>query len=883
MTKNTSYGQDHQEWLERTKADYISGSGKIREMHFAGGGGGKVVKAFTAHTDNTIRLAFEKACSDEEVRPESSGCSLLSIGGYGRGELNPFSDIDLMFLCRDGAGPAERDFPTRVLHILWDLGFNIGYSVRSAEDCCSLIRKDFTILTSLLESRRLCGEKDLYRVYEEKLARSIKPKDAEEFIREKLLERTRRHKKYGDSVYLREPNIKEGAGGLRDIHAALWIARIKYGIKSLEGLVTAGILKEPALRRLRGSKDWLLRLRNELHYVSSHKQDVLTYELQESAAGDFGYIPRPNRMAVENFMRAYFIRARDVREITGGIIERALDKRPGARRFFLPLSKKKLEDGYYLVGRELCHLNSGPDAFSGSTATLLKAFSLSQSHSARMSDTLRETVSDSIRSIAAGRMMVDAGPVFMEVIGKAENIYETLEQMHRMKLLGRVLPEFGRTTALVQHDLYHMYTVDEHSLIAVRKIQELFLAPAMASSEYKDALLRVKDRQVLFLATLMHDCGKALGKDHSEQGARLALDAARRLGMDEKRAARVESLVRNHLLMAKISQRRELSDPKVIERFCRIVDDTEFLDMLYVLTYADMSAVGPEVLNEWRMMLLKELHVRAFGFLSDPVSSLANEKVRLARLKEALAAEASSIGVASKSEFMDYLDGMPPSYPFLVPSVNVIKQFRLARGLKSGEVVIDHEHNPRGYTDLTIVLHDFFGVLYLSAGALAAKNMNILSAQIFTGRDGIIVDMLQVTDYNKKTALDEGVWRDIIAGMTKLLRGQTRVRDIMPKRSAYSKRTALTERPVKVIFDNESSDRYTILEVYAPDRIGLLYDITRELFRLGVYLTSAKVDTDVDRVVDVFYVTDIFKQKITDKDRLQVIQDSLIKAVSGKN
>jgi len=871
-------------WLDGVRQERAAEAAKIRESHFSGAGGMAVVRAYTALTDHVVKGVFERACDEAGVSHKGSGWVLAAVGGYGRGELNPYSDVDIMFIRRAAVSGREKDggVPTRALHMLWDLGMDLGYSVRGIDDCCTLAKKDLTIMTSLLEARRICGDTDVFEAFKAKMGEGRKPRAVEEYVREKLGERARRHKKFGDSVFLREPNLKEGAGGLRDIHAAFWIAKMKYGVDSLEGLAGVGLVKEGDARRLRRSKDYLLRLRNEVHYLSEHKQDVLTFEHQESAAADFGYTPRPNRMAVENFMRAYYIRARGVSEITQGIIEKALEQKKRASWFSLPVSRKRVDDDFYVMGRSLCMEKEAMDALKARPRLIISAFSLSHSLGLPMSEVLREAIADNVRAVDSRfRESNEGGKAFLDIIGRPEGLYETLDLMHGSKVLGRFLPEFGAVSALVQHDLYHKYTVDEHSLLAVKKLQGLLGGQGMAYPELREAFVKVGDRQALFLAALFHDTGKAKGPGHAEQGARLVRQAALRLGMDTAGVDATEFLVRNHLLMAQISQRRELSDRKVIEKFCRIIGSPEYLDMLYLITYADVSAVGPELFNDWKRMLLKELYERASAFLKDEVSVIAYDRERQARMREAAVAEAVTGGVGTKQDVERFLDNMPPRYLLSVPVEGAVRHFRLSRELKPGGMVMDHVHDERGYTELTIMLHEEMGIFHKTAGALAARGMNILSAQIFTGRDGIVVDTLQVTDYNKRPAKDDKLWADIKTGLVKALTGRARVSDMLPSRPAYPRRTALRDVPVKVVVDNEASDRFTVVEVYAPDRVGLLYDITRVLYQSGWYISSARVDTEVDQVVDVFYVADIFRQKIDDPDKIGALKEALTAAVGG--
>lgn len=872
------------------KERFLAEAEEIRKMHFAGAGGMEVVTAYTRLMDRLVTTVFMDARKRKGGAKGDQGLALAAVGGYGRGELNPRSDVDIMFLCSEdkakgGSARVSRgtgdEVATAALHMLWDLGLDLGYSVRTVGDCCAMADDDYTVMTALLETRHLCGKARLFEELTAKMIEQRKPKVVEEYIRQKLSDRAARRKKHGDSVYLREPNIKEGAGGLRDIHTALWIAKFKYGAVSFDWLAENGFAKTSEIRRLKGCRDYLLRLRNEVHYLSTHKQDVLTFELQEMAAADFGYRKRGGRMAVENFMRAYYLRARDVHGITQKIIENALDRKAAKRWFFLPPTKKRLDEDFYVIGRALCMDDAAAASIARRPELFMAAFSHSQSQGIPFSDNLQANLLENARAVTRKiGGSADAAREFLEILGRPERVYEMLELMHGMDVLGRYIPEFGAVSALVQHDLYHKYTVDEHSLIAVRKIQELGGPEGAAFPELAEVLGRVKDRQSLVLAVLMHDTGKAAGGGHADKGAVLVSKVAIRLGMGEARAEAVESLVRNHLLMAHLSQRRELSDTVVIEKFCRIVDSRERLDMLYLLTYADMSAVGPGVFNQWRRTLLRELYDRAAAYLEDKGSVVAYEKKRVAVKAGRVASEVVRLGIGREADVKKFIANLSPRYMLSVPEDTVVNHFRLTRDIKAEDVVIHHEHQDGGYTELTIIVHDALGIFYLSAGALAARNMNILSANIFTGRDGVTIDTFRVTDTNKMPVTDEAVWDKVRDGLVKALTGQASVDKLMPARPAYPKRTALTSSPPKVVVDNEASDRFTVVEVYTHDRVGLLYDITRTLYSLGCYISSAKVDTDVDRVVDVFYVSDIFKDKIWDPDRLKGIKDALVSAVS---
>jgi [protein-PII] uridylyltransferase len=863
------------------KHTYKAKAEEIKRLHFSGGGGMEVVRANTGLMDWLVSSVFDSVCLRAGVPPDGSRWTLLAVGGYGRGELNPYSDVDIMLLSsQDEVRDKNEELPTSVLHMLWDLSLDLGYSVRGVAECAALAAGDYTIMTSLLEARPLCGDTSIFRRLEENLAGHRKPRLVEDYIRQKVSERAERRKKHGDSVYLREPNIKEGAGGLRDIHSALWISRFKYGANSLEDLVEKGLLKKSELKRLKGSKDYLLRLRNELHYVSGHKQDVLTFQLQERAAADFGYRQRVGRMAVENFMRAYFLRARGVHDITHAVIESAIDKKAAGRWFFLTPTKKKVDDDFYIMGRALCMNETSVTEIGARPELIATAFSHYQTHGVPFSQTLARTLRESV--LLARKWTTSPGEsarTFLDILGRTERVYETLEMMHGMKLLGRMLPSFGAVTALVQHDLYHKYTVDEHSLLAIKKVQGLWGADGAAYPEIKEALIAIRDRQALVLAVLLHDTGKAHGEGHSEKGAALARTAATRLGMDGASVELVEFLIRNHLLMVHVSQRRELSDTTVMENFCRIIGSMERLNMLYVLSYADISSVGPGVFNQWRRVLLNELYSRASAYLEDKGSVVAYEKKRFETLSREFAREIKNERLGTEAAARKFIKGMPERYLLSTGVREAVVHFRLARDARPNDVAIHYEHDPGGFTVLTIMLYDIPGLFYAAAGALAAKSMNILGASVFTARDGLVIDTLRVTDVNKQLNDEENAWSEIKDTLVSVLTGRARVERLLPSSPAYPKKTALTMQPPRIVVDNEVSDIFTVVEVFAHDRVGLLYDITRTMFGHGLHISSAKVDTDVDRVVDVFYVTDIFKQKLYDPERIRLLKEALAEAV----
>jgi [protein-PII] uridylyltransferase len=859
-------------------------SDKIRQTHFAGAGGMDVVRANTGLMDGLLVSVFDTVCEKMGLNLDTPGWALIAVGGYGRAELNPGSDVDIMFLHPDGTPDGgEGGLAIRVLHAFWDIGLNLGYSVREVSDCVRLARTDFTIMTSMVESRFLCGDKAIYDDFSASIKKGFGKKAVEDFIKDKLRERAGRRKKHGHSVFLREPNIKEGAGGLRDIHTAMWIARVKYGLTSIEALTDEGLIRPADLKKLIGAKDYLLRIRNGLHYIIGHKQDVLTYDLQVQTAADFGYRSIKGRMPVETFMRVYYLRARGVYEASQQIVENAIDKNAAKRWFFLPPSRKNLDGGFYIMGRSVCHDNAAGPGSRLAPREALQAFRLMQTKGMSFSRNLRTAVEESVGRIKPGRDgYAGSAEVFLKILSGSERLYETLDLMHRTKVLGRMLPEFGKATALVQHDMYHRYTVDEHSLIAIKKLEDLNLAQGGAYPEFREAMRRVEDRRVLILAALLHDCGKALGKGHAETGAVMAGEAALRLGLGEAAAEGVEFLVRNHLMMAHISQRRELSDRYVIERFCRIVSDRGRLDMLYLLTYADMSAVGPDVFNAWRRTLLKELYERAAEYLSDERSAAAHQAMRYQKRLDEFAELVVSGGTGTREEAAAFASNFPDMYLLSVTPRKAAGHFSEISGLGPDSVIIRAEHDDeRGLTELTVMLHDMMGVFSVIAGAIAYSGMNILGAQVFTGNDGVVIDTFTVGGYDTEPSSRNRKWKRLEGMLMDVLTGVERVGRIVPPAGLRPAPKRLAEASVEVVVDNEASDRYTVIEVFAGDRPGLLFDIARTLNETGCYVSSARIATSVDRVVDVFYVRDIFRFKIDSRDKVRAITERLTEAVKG--
>jgi [protein-PII] uridylyltransferase len=849
---STSYSDSLKAILDKENA-------LIRETHFAGAPGSEVVQRRTGLIDRTLREAYN------QLAATGSMPALIAIGGYGRGELNPYSDIDIMFLCRD---EADRKRSPELLYLLWDAGLDVGYSVRTEKECVALARQDIKIRTSLIESRLIAGDPAEYQSFLKAMHNEVFYWKATAFIKEKISERSATRQKYGGSIYLREPNVKEGAGGLRDFHTAFWIACVHFRIASLGGLVAQGVITEGQYAVVMRSRNFLWSVRNEIHYLSGRKNDHLTFDLQERAARDFNYRDSAHLLAVERFMKAYFIHARNIREFLNIVADAVLPK-PTRRWFERALSL----GSFSLIGRTVVPA-SGSDC-GGDPSSIMAAFEIMQSRHAVFSDKLKSMVRE-CRIGDGARSAPAASAAFLSILNNPDNLTETLTLMKDLRFLGRYLPEFRAIQALAKHDYYHKYTVDEHILLAIRNLQGLWSGQFPALPTLRDAFKGLKKRWILILAVLLHDLGKAYRSDHENHGVDLADRVLARLGVGGGDRERVLFLIKNHLLMSNLSQRRELSDGKVIADFSRRVHDRGNLDMLYLLTYADISAVHPTAWTQWKAVLLQDLYLKTLDYFD--TSAQAGEKEQARLIAASVRIRKAAEGLYAPSEVDGFLSVMPDKYLLYTSVPKVIDHMGMMKRLPHEKLVIQYRHDPeKGYTELTVCAYDAYGMFYRTAGTIAAKNLNILRAQVYTSKSGVMIDTFQVTDPDGNIYVYDDAWESVRSELRKALMSESRP----PEPGLYvSTRHVPDSITPSVEFDNETSDSFTIIDITARDMVGFLYRVTKTLYDLNLDIGSAKIVTEGARVMDSFYVTDLLRKKITDTVRLEKIKNALLSAAS---
>lgn len=867
--------------LARGARAYIQrGRSLLFERHRAGAGGAEIVSAYTTMVDHLICHLFEVASSDFTSRYPSLNprCTLIAQGGYGRRELNPYSDIDLLFLHTWKPNAYVESVAEKILYTLWDAGLQVGHATRSVAESIRLAGRDMKVKTALIDGRYLCGDAALYGELVKAVEEGLLKKSQDRFVREKLEENRLRHERYGGSVYLLEPDIKDGEGGLRDIQTAFWIAKVKHFVKDLDDLALHGILQPRDLTELKEAQDFLWRVRNELHFSSGKHQDQLTFEQQEKVAKALGFKDEGGLKAVEAFMRSYYLRASEVNRITSLVIHRAIDGPVSAQARSRPTGRE-IREGVR-VARGVLRV-SGPEVFRHDAKNLIRIFADAQRYRATLSQETHELVREHLGLIDERlRRAPEVAAIFLGILKWKSRVYETLYEMHRCGVLGALIPEFGRLLCMVLHDLYHIYTVDQHSLHLVMELERVRAGEFRETMPLLTQLAReVEKIEVLYLGLLFHDIGKGYGGGHSERGARMAMRIARRFRLNADETAQLVFLVRYHLLFAHTAFRRDLDDEKTVVDFTRTMGTIGNLKMLYLLTYADLRSVGPDVWNHWKASLLEELYLKTLELLEGiEKGEVAREDRRSrtrriqARLKRRLRRRFAPERVRAFFEFM------PDRYFLTTPEDEVPGHFELIEQFSDQVFLSTVRHFPeRGFSEIVICARDRPGLFARITGVLAAHRLDILSARITTRKDGIILDVFRISHAGGAEAvMDARKWGRVHATLEGVLSDSVDVARLVEE----SKRVSLYRRPPPKVptvirIDNEASDDFTVVEVYTQDRIGVLFTITYALHQLGLSIYLAKISTNVDQVADVFYVADERGAKVCDAGQLETIRATL--------
>ncbi|HKC60539.1 MAG TPA: [protein-PII] uridylyltransferase [Myxococcales bacterium] len=877
------------------RARLEAGRAEILERHRAGAGGQEVVRSISALTDDVVQAMFA-GISGELQGAAPPRVALIATGGYGRRELSPRSDVDLLALLPgEDASAAERkqaDAAAERLHrALWDAGLEAGFAARTLGQTLKLAREDHTARTALLDCRLVCGEPSLFKDLERTMVTELEARKVEEFIQEKLEELQVRRKRYGGSVWLLEPHLKQGKGGLRDLQAALWIARVRHKVAGLGEAGERGLLPAREVKEARAARDLLWRLRNELHYATGRRDDRLTFDNQRRAAAALGYQDSPTELGVEQLMRQTYIALQEIARASDALIDRcAVEDAPrpagifGRRR---PPPPKPIDNAFQLwQGRVTVH---DREVFARRPADLVRIFAVAETYGAQVYSYARDLLVQELQRLGPGLAADrDAHFEFWQILMREGSEGQALAPIHELGLLGALFPEVGRLRARAQHSLYHVYTVDTHTVFALQRLMRL-RAGGLADVEPElTRIARAQQRPLaLMLGLLFHDLGKGLGPDHSARGAELVRAYAQRISLDPGDAADVEWLVLAHLKMSHLSQRRDLEDMALIESFARELRTVERLEMLYLLTYADMASVSAENWTEWKARLLRLLYEKTRGtLLAEELDQPAHaESLELRRERLARAIEPLLDDAAARKAVGEFTRALPERYAAIVRPADAARHLKLWLLARRSGSAAELRQPESGEAELTLVAPDRPGLLALFSAALAANGIDILAAEVNSLEDGIALDRFIVREPGGG-ALAEGRWEAAHADLLRLLSGAEDPHRLVQRRLRRASWAASAAPAVetKVRVDNVSSADCTILDVFTQDRPGLLHAIADALHRAGASIEVARIATEGNRATDAFYLREAAGQagarKIASDDRLRQLQDAVAAAIA---
>jgi [protein-PII] uridylyltransferase len=810
--------------------------------------------------------------------------AVIATGGYGRGLLAPGSDIDLLFLRPFKQTPWEESVVEFILYMLWDLGLKVGHATRSLTECVRLSKQDITIRTSLLEARYLWGDQALYAELRKTFWSDIAAKTGAEFVQAKLAERDERHKRQGESRYLVEPNVKEGKGGLRDLQTLYWIGKYLYHADDAADLVDHNVFTRDEYKTFQKAEAFLWNVRVHLHYLVGRAEERVSFDVQPELAPRLGYTGDTPRRAVEAFMKDYFLVAKDVGDLTR-IFCAALEVQNKKPRQSLSrlipgfLKPRSSEDEFFV---ENGRLNRREGSFRRDPVNMLRIFQIADEKNLDVHPDALRTITRTLDLFTDDvRKDPVANRVFLDILCSRRDPERALRRMNEAGVFGRFVPEFGRVVGLMQFNMYHHYTVDEHLIRAVGNVASIDRGELHNDHPLStDIIKRIKSREVLYCAILLHDIAKGLPGDHSEVGGAIAESLCKRWGLPQADVDAVVWLVKNHLVMSDVAQKRDISDPKTVRDFVATVQSPEMLRLLLILTVADIRAVGPGVWNGWKGQLLRELYYEAESVMQGGDATPA----RASRVKEAKEALAKRIADFSPEARERALSRHYDSYWLAFDDTEHERHARLMAEADANNqlLALSAESNTfRSITDIAIYTPDHPGLFSQLAGAVSVSGGSIVDAKAFTTTDGFALDVFSVQDAEGGPFGDVSRISRLRENITRTVSGQMYPRKALAKREEGRRQIAAFRMTPRVNFDNDASSTATVIEVEGLDRPGLLYDVTRAIFDSSLSISSSIVATYGERAIDTFYVRDSFGHKIKHPDKLAAVQKTILAALEG--
>jgi [protein-PII] uridylyltransferase len=872
---------------------------RLRLKHQAGGGGREICARRGELVDVILRHVFAAAAN--AVGQSETSLALIALGGYGRGELNPFSDVDVMLLHGDAAGkvsPYVEEMAEQILYLLWDIGFKVGHSTRSMKEALAQANHDMLTKTAMLESRFLAGDRVLAREFRNQFRTKCVIGSEREYVELRMRDQEARHRKFGDSVYMQEPNLKNGCGGLRDYQNLLWMSYFKEGALTTTLLVGEDWLSESDQRRIEMAYDFLLRLRTDLHYLSKRAADILHLNLQEEIARRLRYREKNGQRATEALMRDYYKHTRNIFRVTERITEQFATgyATSGTRALFsfLPLRRgTEIRVGSFFVRHGQLHTDRR-DLFKTDPLEMMTAFQRAQEHNVDLSPELEDLLSRALGQITRTYRYAKAPrEIFKAILSKKGEVGRALRLMHRTDFLGRYVPEFGQLTCLVQHEFFHRYTADEHTLLCIDKLDALMRTNDPKLIPYRRLFENLEEPFVLYLALLLHDTGRAVGaRPHSEASALFAQSVAKRLQLSPEQRKSLILLVDHHVTLSSTAQQRNLDDPATIAEFAKVVRNQKNLHALMLLTLADGQGTSGQSWSDWKESLVWQLFQATSQYLADQKSYHEQTKIERESLEAAAAAELPS---DFADEIEAHFEFMPDNYFRASDVAEIVQHLNLFRSFfENTSTQLDRPLVPAvsweafpqfGHSIASFCTWDRLHLLAKIAGSFSVVPLNILSADIFPREDHAILAVFRVCD-TKGQAVAEGQDR---AQVENTLRHALEVETFEfaslleeARHKIQHRRLEELEFPAGIAIDNKAHPTYTLVQIEAPDRVGLLYDLLTALEQEGTNIVLSRISTQKGAAIDTFYITDSgSRAKITDSHRIAALQRRLRSAIMG--
>jgi len=811
--------------------------------------------------DGLVRKAFQKAQSQVSA---PSVC-LMAVGGYGRAELAPYSDVDLLLLYSSSQKEELPPLIEKILYPLWDLGLDVSCSSRSINECLKMSQSDLHIKTGLIDGRYLDGEYEFFRKLYSFFTKKILHQNVQKFAEGLAKDLHLRNQKYEDPVYALEPNIKEGEGGLRDFQIGRWIIRAKYKTDRWDS-----ILFPDHSRMLDKSLQFLWAVRNQLHLLSGRRQDNLTFELQEKIAPILGF--PPGTEGIEEMMRQYHLSAQRISNFVYDILDRVLHEPSWVKKTFFFFRRKKIDENFGIAYGEL-HLFD-PVTFKRDPSQLMTLFKHCQTYRTNMDFRMEEAVMEALPFIDDRfRHSEKVNQTFLSILRKGERVETLLKKMHELGLLSQYIPEFSEIAGKIHYDLYHVHPVDIHSILAVEELGKLRGGLYQKDYPLLTSLIReIEKPEILFLTTLLHDIGKGMDGDHSSIGEEMVRHIGERMGLPVEDRELIGFLVSHHLFMIETAFRRDLYDEQVILRFANEVKNLNQLKMLYLLTFADIKAVGPEAWTSWKNTLLMELFLKASHFFEKGAVAgpfLKGDEM-IQKLQESLSPEIIS----------EYAEHLPVRYLSCYSSTEITHHIEMARSIEKELLLVEWEIGKEIQTKVTLCTKDRYGLFSKITGSMFINRLNILEAQIHTWENGVALDTFWVEDATKD--IDRRL-KQFEKDLAEILNGEVPLKDLLSKRkeSNWIQQKVIPKVSGEVKINNDDSDFYTIVEVTGEDRIGILYEITQALTDHGCDIHFARISTLGNRIVDVFYVQDTWGEKIEGKQKTDRLKQTLLNRITS--